>query len=128
MPGRRPPPDETSLGGWSDPGASGGTAPQDATPLEHPGPPLERYAIGALLGRGGMGVVHAARDTALGRDVALKELQPELADDIRAAARLAREAAITSRLDHPGPRRRCRRTSPRVAVATVSVAASEADG
>lgn len=49
-----------------------------------------------------MGVVHAARDATLGRDVALKELQPERADDARAAARLAREAAITSRLDHPG--------------------------
>jgi eukaryotic-like serine/threonine-protein kinase len=88
-------PDPDSVGGWSDPGAPGSDA---AAPAEQ-GP---RYVVGALLGRGGMGAVHAARDQVLGRDVALKELAPNLADSPGAAARLAREAAITSRLDHPG--------------------------
>ncbi len=103
VPTRAPPADETSQGGWSDPGTPiggttlitpGGAQPADASPA--------RYAVGALLGRGGMGVVYAARDNALGRDVAFKELRPDLVDNALAAARLAREAAITSRLDHPG--------------------------
>ena len=61
-----------------------------------------RYEIGGLLGRGGMGIVRAALDRALGREVAFKELDPDLAQDPRAIARLDREAAITGRLDHPG--------------------------
>ncbi len=81
------------MGGWSLPG--------EAVPAERPAP-TERYVPGSLLGRGGMGVVRVARDTAVGRNVALKELDPALADVPGAAARLAREAAITGRLDHPG--------------------------
>ncbi len=88
------PDDEPSFGGFSDPGASAFDDP--AGPEEGP-----RYEVGALLGRGGMGTVHAARDLRLGRDVALKELRPELAHEAGALARVAREAAITSRLEHP---------------------------
>ncbi|MDP2307936.1 MAG: protein kinase [Pseudomonadota bacterium] len=106
MPPTTPPPDEPSQGGWSDPGepAVGGEGVGDAGAADAPANPAPsaRYAVGALLGRGGMGSVYAARDTTLGRDVALKELQPELAANPGASARLAREAAITSRLDHPG--------------------------
>lgn len=91
----RPPTQDDSAGGWSDPGEPGVATAERA----HEGP---RYALGAVLGEGGMGVVHAARDQALGRDVALKELQHARAADPSARARLAREAAITSRLDHPG--------------------------
>lgn len=91
-----PDPDEPSQGGWSSPGLLGVDGPAAEPPRG------ARYVVGALLGRGGMGAVHAARDTTLGRDVALKELQPELAGNPAAAARLAREAAITGGLDHPG--------------------------
>ncbi len=85
-----------SHGGWSDDG--------DAVAGPPPAPidPSERYVVGARLGAGGMGVVHAARDRALGRDVALKVLRPDQGADPRTGARLAREAALTSRLDHPG--------------------------
>jgi serine/threonine protein kinase len=48
-----------------------------------------------------MGTVYRATDRTLGRDVALKVLRPELADD-GSAGRLRREAAILARLEHPG--------------------------
>lgn len=92
VPAGRP---EDSRGGWSQPGT-----PTEATTGAPPSGP--RYALGAMLGQGGMGVVHTARDLALGRDVALKELRPEQSDDLLARQRLEREAAITGRLDHPG--------------------------
>ncbi len=92
-----PPPEEPSGGGWSDPGEADGPALAPSPPEDR-----DRYVIGALVGRGGMGAVRAARDTRLGRDVALKELAFERASDPVAQARLAREAAVTSRLDHPG--------------------------
>lgn len=95
-----PPPDDASGGGWSDPGDLGPAGAGAASPP--PGSDGERYVLGAMVGRGAMGTVHAARDLRLGRDVALKELAVERAADPLARARLAREAAVTSRLDHPG--------------------------
>jgi hypothetical protein len=67
----------------------------------------ERYAMRApALGRGGMGVVWRARDTLLGREVAIKEvrLPAALADDERARvrARVMREARVAARLNHAG--------------------------
>ena len=70
---------------------------------ESAGPQLarspDRYARGGELGRGGMGVVEAAVDTWLGRDVAVKRPRTDRGHD---TARLAREAQITARLVHPG--------------------------
>ena len=43
---------------------------------------LGPYAIQALLGQGGMGEVYRARDTRLGRDVAVKILPPAFAHDV----------------------------------------------
>lgn len=58
----------------------------------------QRYDVGGLLGRGGMGEVRVAHDLRLARDVAIKTPRAGSAD----AARLAREAAMTARLEHPG--------------------------
>lgn len=61
----------------------------------------EAFALGDLLGRGGMGIVYRAREIALDRDVALKVLafDPVLNPD--AYARFEREAKLAARLDHP---------------------------
>jgi serine/threonine protein kinase len=61
----------------------------------------DRYEVRGRLGRGGMGVVYAARDRTLDRDVAVKVL--DRADPHTEAARLLQEEArILGRLEHPG--------------------------
>jgi serine/threonine protein kinase len=69
--------------------------------LGRPEPPGGRYEIREPVGQGGMGTVYRAFDRSLERDVALKVLRPDLADEA-AAARLEREARILARLEHPG--------------------------
>jgi streptogramin lyase/predicted Ser/Thr protein kinase len=59
------------------------------------------YRIEAVLGRGGMGAVYRAEETALGRKVALKLIAPELARDDRFRERFLRESRIAASLDHP---------------------------
>ena len=59
---------------------------------------ISHYEIGRLIGSGGMGHVYAARDTELGREVALKVASFGTED---AQARLRREAQHASRLSHP---------------------------
>ncbi|MEK6333655.1 MAG: protein kinase [Acidobacteriota bacterium] len=62
---------------------------------------LGRYEIRALIGAGGMGEVYRARDTSLGRDVAVKVLPPDLSLDIERLRRFEQEARATSSLNHP---------------------------
>ena len=64
-----------------------------------PGEQVGRYRLLHLLGAGGMGVVFAARDTVLDRQVALKVV-PE-GHDRKSRRRLLREARAMARLDHP---------------------------
>ena len=59
------------------------------------------YALIAPLGAGGMGEVYRARDTRLGRDVALKVLPPDLAADPSSLARFEQEARHVAALNHP---------------------------
>src|SRR5436189_5513253 len=66
-----------------------------------PGTRLGRFEITALLGAGGMGEVYRARDTRLGRDVAIKVLPDTLAADAERLARFEREATTLASLNHP---------------------------
>ncbi len=62
---------------------------------------LGTYELKRLLGRGGMGSVHLARDSRLDRDVALKILSPELAEKPGFRERFQTEAKSSSALSHP---------------------------
>ncbi len=65
-----------------------------------PGTRLGPYEVTAQLGRGGMGEVYRARDTRLGRDVALKILPNAFATDPDRLARFKREAQVLASLNH----------------------------
>jgi len=60
-----------------------------------------QYEIRELLGEGGIGQVHAAYDTILQRDVAMKSLRPELLNDANFVERFRSEATSLARLNHP---------------------------
>src|SRR5438094_6306798 len=62
---------------------------------------LGPYEIVATVGAGGMGEVYRARDTRLGRDVAVKVLPSHLSESVEARARFEREARVVSGLNHP---------------------------
>jgi Tol biopolymer transport system component len=66
-----------------------------------PGARLGPYEIVAPLGAGGMGEVYRARDTRLGREVAVKVLPGELAHDADRLRRFEQEARAVSALNHP---------------------------
>jgi eukaryotic-like serine/threonine-protein kinase len=66
-----------------------------------PGTKLGPYEILTALGAGGMGEVYRARDTRLGRDVAIKVLPSHLSADPDLKARFEREAKAISSLNHP---------------------------
>jgi hypothetical protein len=63
---------------------------------------LGHFDVIAPLGAGGMGEVYRARDTRLGRDVALKVLPETFAQDTERRSRFEREARLLATLSHPG--------------------------
>src|ERR687897_80092 len=62
---------------------------------------LGSYEVIGTLGAGGMGEVYRARDARLDREVAIKVLSAQLADDPGALARFEREAMSVAKLSHP---------------------------
>ena len=65
------------------------------------GKTLGHYEITDKLGQGGMGTVWRARDSKLGREVAIKTLPEEFAQDEERLARFEREAKLLASLNHP---------------------------
>jgi serine/threonine protein kinase len=61
-----------------------------------------RYDIGDLVVEGRTSTIHAARDTSLHRDIALKRLKPDYQANGDQVLRFIREAQLTSQLQHPG--------------------------
>lgn len=60
-----------------------------------------QYEIRSVLGRGGMATVFLARQASMDRDVAVKVMTPDLADDEQFVERFGREAQVIARLQHP---------------------------
>ena len=60
-----------------------------------------RFEVIAKLGEGGMGAVYRANQTSIGREVALKVIDPALARDPANVKRFMREAKLASQLSHP---------------------------
>ena len=65
------------------------------------GKTLAHYEITAAIGKGGMGEVYQATDKKLGRNVAIKVLPEEFAQDTERVARFEREAKLLASLNHP---------------------------
>ena len=66
-----------------------------------PGQKIGPYEILDLLGKGGMGEVYRTRDTRLKRDLAIKVLPDDVANDLERILRFQREAELLASLNHP---------------------------
>lgn len=78
------------------------SAPAEKTDSETATPQGGRYDAGDELGRGGWGTVVRARDRQLDREVAIKRIHGELADNESIRSRFVGEAIVTAALQHPG--------------------------
>lgn len=85
---------------------SGGAAPPSTSNVDLLRERLQRaiegkYRIERLLGKGGMGAVFLAHDLTLEREVAIKVLPPDVAQDDQVVRRFQQEAKTAAKLDHP---------------------------
>ena len=88
--------------------AEGDGEPSEEVALDFLGPPeaegsigrLDRFDVVEVIGRGGMGVVLKARDACLERFVAIKLMDPKLADNPTARQRFCREARAAAKVTH----------------------------
>ena len=69
--------------------------------LELRGEPLRGYRLIEPIGEGAFGIVYRATQPVIGREVAIKAVQPELANHPDFVRRFEREAQIVARLEHP---------------------------
>src|SRR5262245_13360414 len=76
--------------------------PVTTPPVGPLGSVIPGFAVKGEIARGGMGVVLAARDIVLNREVAIKTLLPGISANAVAIRRFVEEARITARLPHPG--------------------------
>jgi serine/threonine protein kinase len=83
-------------------GPSGPSPAGDTDGREPPEGEVGRFRILRPHARGGLGLIYVARDEQLGREVALKEIQPQHAADSASRARFLLEAEVTGALEHPG--------------------------
>jgi serine/threonine protein kinase/tetratricopeptide (TPR) repeat protein len=79
----------------TDPSDPGKAAPRDLTGR------VGKYEIKRKIGKGAMGQVYLAHDTVLDRDVALKVMAAQIADDPELKARFEREARAVAKMTHP---------------------------
>ncbi|HEX6262740.1 MAG TPA: BTAD domain-containing putative transcriptional regulator, partial [Actinomycetota bacterium] len=70
-------------------------------PLEPAGEPLRGYRLLEQVGAGAFGTVHRAFQPQVGREVAVKVIHPELANDAEFIRRFESEAQLVARLEHP---------------------------
>src|ERR1700733_7922156 len=77
------------------------TAPSQGDKVPAPPGGLGRFLRKEIHATGGMGRVWLAHDQRLDREVALKELRPELGSNPQVGRRFLAEASITGRLEHP---------------------------
>jgi Tol biopolymer transport system component len=89
------------LAGDAGAGSFGDTPLFAPAPVLEPGALFGAYRIERLIGSGGMGRIYRARDTTLGRDVAIKVLPDGFLADPMRVERLQREARVLAALNHP---------------------------
>ncbi|MFO0956321.1 MAG: serine/threonine-protein kinase [Isosphaeraceae bacterium] len=93
---------EESNGSDCDVGLVDPWSPEAESVASEPGRGRGRYEVAGELARGGIGVVLKGRDRDLGREVALKVLRAEHANNPAMVRRLVEEAQIGGQLQHPG--------------------------
>jgi DNA-binding SARP family transcriptional activator/WD40 repeat protein len=70
-------------------------------PVLEPGTTVRGYRLGERIGEGAFGSIYLATQPSVGREVAVKVIRPEFANDIRFIRRFETEAQLVARLEHP---------------------------